>query len=75
MSKKKLIHKKILSLWKRLGYKFHGWRVINSVKDYLNQYDLYAYDGYILREMRRLREQGEINYKCIDFSRSLYEKL
>ena len=32
-------------------------------------------DGTILRKLRQLRENGEINYRCIDSEKGIYEKL
>jgi len=60
-------------LYRDMSQEFSGLDLIKRVRWALSRPDVY--NDTVLRKMRKLKAEGKINFRCIDYPRSLYEKL
>jgi hypothetical protein len=63
----------VLQVYDQMDTTFHGVILIERVRVIIGRF--LCYDGSILRDLRRLREDGKINYRVKNTELSIYEKL
>ena len=67
------IREALMSVYDRLPYnEFNGMFIITRVRRILNK--PYMYGDSILRELRRLRQEGIINYSVVSGKKSKFKK-
>jgi len=71
--KMRVVREAILEFLSDVQVTFAGADLVRYVKTRVFQETgLGVYDGTILKELRTMREQGKIGYRCIDYPKSIY---
>lgn len=71
--KKGTIREAILHCLKDKEGDIHKWDLLHCIYSYLQKYNRHPYEETITRELRRLRQQGLVNYQVINANKGEYK--